>query len=289
MAAITRRTFLAAVPLLALPRAGRAADPPPLQLSVAAYGFRQALDLKKPTMTLFDFIDQAAGWPVTGVELTSYYFAETTDAYIDKLKAHCAAKKLAVSGLPIRTNFCLTDAGKLRAEVAACKAWVDHAKRLGAPTVRVFAGTVAKGDDPAAAAKRVAAALQECAAHAVCRNVTLGLENHDGLTATAKQLIALVKAVGSPAVGANLDTGNFRTADPYADMTAAAPLAVSVQVKSDLTPTGQPTQAMDYGRVVALLKRANYKGFVALEYEGKGDPTTAVPAELAALKKALDA
>lgn len=289
MPAVTRRTFLAAAPLLAAPRWGAAADPSALPLSVAAYGFRQALDLKKPTMTLFDFIDKAAGWPVTAVELTSYFFADTTDAYIDKLKAHCAARKLAVSGLPIRTNFGLTDAGKLRAEVAACKAWIDRAARLGAPTLRVFAGTVAKGDDPAAALKRVVASLQDCAAHAAMRNVKLGLENHDGPTGTGKKLVDMIKAIGNPALGANLDTGNFRTPDPYADMAEAAPVAVSVQVKSDLTPTGQPTRATDYGKVVALLKRANYRGHVTLEYEGKGEPTTAVPAELAALKKALDA
>ena len=60
---------------------------PELKLSLAGYSFRQALDLKKPSMTLFDFIDFASELPLDAVELTSYYWAETTDAYAEKLRA----------------------------------------------------------------------------------------------------------------------------------------------------------------------------------------------------------
>ena len=69
----TRRSFLAtsaavvASPFAAaidpVKRPGLKAD---IKLGVAAYGFRQLLDLKKPTITLFDFIDMAADWPVAG-------------------------------------------------------------------------------------------------------------------------------------------------------------------------------------------------------------------------------
>ena len=51
---------------------------PQIRLSLAAYSFRQFLDLRRkprPTMTLDDFIDMAAGLPLDAVELTAYYFA----------------------------------------------------------------------------------------------------------------------------------------------------------------------------------------------------------------------
>ena len=112
MSMFTRRQVLGAAAAVGLaPAFGGAIDPikrpgpkPDIKLSVAAYGFRNDLDLKKPKMTLFDFIDLAATMPVDAVELTSYYFAETTDAYFDKLKAHAAAKKLAISGVPVRRD-----------------------------------------------------------------------------------------------------------------------------------------------------------------------------------------
>jgi len=62
---LSRRQFLAASAALASGGAATAIDPikrpsdkPDLKLSLAAYSFRQALDLKKPTMTLFEFIER---------------------------------------------------------------------------------------------------------------------------------------------------------------------------------------------------------------------------------------
>ena len=47
----------------------------------------------------------------------------------------------------------------------------------------------------------------------------LALENHGGITGTPEQILKLVKAIDSPNFGVNLDTGNFRGSDPYAEMT----------------------------------------------------------------------
>jgi hypothetical protein len=120
----TRRQFCAAAVVgtagLHPPPAGgidpiqRPSDKPDLKLSLAAYSYRQYLDLKKPTMTLFDFIDAAAWGPLDAVELTSYFFAETSDAYLDKLKARCREHGLAISGVPVGNNFCLRDDEKRR-------------------------------------------------------------------------------------------------------------------------------------------------------------------------------
>src|SRR5438477_10441342 len=140
MSPLSRRDFLrASAAVVAAPAAAAAIDPikrpgptAVLKLSLAAYSFRQALDLKKPAMTLFDFIDLGATLPLDAVELTSYYFAETTDAYLDKLKAHAAAKKLAISGVPVGNNFCLKDNAARKVEVEKVKAWTHRAAKHGA-------------------------------------------------------------------------------------------------------------------------------------------------------------
>ena len=75
-------------------------------------------------MTLFDFIDYASTLPLDAVELTSYYWAEPeSDEYVTRLKAHAAAKKLAISGVPIRSDFCQKDAARWKKDVEATKAW----------------------------------------------------------------------------------------------------------------------------------------------------------------------
>jgi sugar phosphate isomerase/epimerase len=290
---MTRRHFLATA-AAALPAASALAiDPikrpsarPELKLSLAAYSFRQALNVKKPTMTLFQFIDLASTLPLDAVELTSYYFAETSDAYLNKLKSHAAAKKLAISGVPVGNNFCLRDAGARKAEVEKVKQWTARAAKLGAPTVRIFAGNLPKGDTLADAQKRVVAATEECCATAEKLGVKLALENHGGITATPAQLLALVKPIQSPALGVNIDTGNFRTANPYADIAKIAPYGVVCQVKTEVYPGGKKREA-DLPRVVKILQDANYHGYVALEYEAKEDPKVAVPRYIRELRKLI--
>ena len=294
---VSRRRFLGAAALAAtrglttlgspaidpIKRPGPTAD---LKLSLAAYSFRQALDLKKPKMTLFDFIDLAAGLPLDAVELTSYYFAETTDAYLDKLKAHAAAKKLAISGVPVGNNFCIVDDAKRAAEVQKVKDWTARAARLGAKTVRIFAGPMEKGDTLEAAQKRVVAAMQECLPLAEKLGVYLALENHGGITDTPEHLLELVKPISSPALGVNIDTGNFHTPDPYADIAKIAPYGVVSQVKTEVYP-GNKKQEADLARVVKILKDANFHGYVALEYEAAEDAAVAVPRHVKELRKLI--
>ncbi len=290
---LSRRSFLAAgsalvaSPLFAIDPIVRPVRPR-IALSLAAYSFRKALDLKKPTMTLFEFIDFASTLPLDAVELTSYYLAQTNDDYLKKLKAHAAAKKLAVSGMPIRSTFTMKDDDKRADEVKAVKEWIVRAARLGAPTVRIFAGAMEKGDDLDACRKRVVAAIDECCTTAKEHGIKLALENHHGITGDAESLIALAKAVKSDAFGINIDTGNFKTADPYADIAKIVPYGVVCQLKTEVFPGGGKAVEADLPRVIRILKDGNYDGAVALEFEAPGDPKTEVPKFVKQLRELID-
>jgi len=291
---LSRRQFLATSSTVIVPAPfAHGIDPikrpskkPDLKLSLAAYSFRQFLDRKKPTMTLFEFIDMAAELPLDAVELTSYYWAETTNDYLEKLKSHAAKKKLAISGVPVGNNFCRRNSEAYQKEIQSVKDWTARAAKLGAKTVRIFAGSLEKGDTLAEAQKRVVAALEECCPVAEKVGVLLALENHGGITDTPEHLLELVKPVKSPALGVNIDTGNFRTPDPYADIAKIAPYGVVSQVKTEVSPRGKLEEA-DLGRVIKILKAANFHGYVALEYEAKGDPMVDVPKYVKQLRKLI--
>jgi len=291
---VSRRDFLRTAAAAGMtPGLAAAIDPikrpgpkPDLKLSLAAYSFRKYLDLKKPSMTLFEFIDFAADLPLDAVELTSYYFAETTDAYLDKLKAHAAKKKLAISGVPVGNTFTVKDDAKRRQQIQSVKDWTARAAKLGAKTVRIFAGNLEKGETLDTAQQRVVDAMNECCEVAEKLGVYLALENHGGITATPEQLLALVKPVKSPALGVNIDTGNFHTPDPYADIAKIAPYGVVAQVKTEVYPHNKKEEA-DLGRVVKILKNANFHGYVALEYEAAEEPKAAVPRYVKELRKLI--
>jgi sugar phosphate isomerase/epimerase len=262
-----------------------------LKLSLAAYSFNKALDRRrnaKPTMTLEQFVDLAAGWGLSAVELTQYYFAETSPEYLASLKGRCTRLGLDVSGVAIGGDFCVADPARLKLEIATVKQWVEHTSRLGGKTMRIFAGTAPRGEAIEQVRKRCIEAIQEACDHAAKYGVYLALENHGGIVTTLEQMLAVVTAVKHDWFGVNLDTGNFRTPDPYADLTKLAPYAVVVQVKTEVQKGAQaPKEEADLKRVMEILRAAHFRGYVALEYEAAEDPMKAVPRYLAQLKELM--
>lgn len=288
----TRRQFLAtalaagaaAAPAAAIEPIKRGGKPH-LRLSIAAYSYRQFLNLKKPTMTLEDFADLAASMDLDAIEPTAYYFAETSPEYLARLKGRCTRLGLDISGTAVGNNFCTSDPAKLKDELAKVRQWIDHTARLGAKTMRIFAGNVDKSDSEEKARARCVATIQEACDHAAKQGVFLALENHGGITGTLDQIMALVSAVKHDWFGVNLDTGNFHTPDPYADLAKLAPYAVNVQIKTEIQRAGMKKEEADLSRLVDLVRAAGYRGYVALEYEAAEDPKVAIPRHVESLKK----
>ena len=107
----------------------------------------------------------------------------------------------------------------------------------------------------------------------------LALENHGGVVATADGILSILTAVNSDWLGMKWDSGNFQTPDPYADLTATAPYAVTTHIKTDIA-RGKKQEESDLPRIIGILKNANYRGYLHLEYEAATDPAIAVPATL---------
>lgn len=260
------------------------------KLGLAAYSLRKYLDLKapvKPTMNLQDFADFAAEHGCDAIEPTSYYFSDTSPAAVLNLKNHCARLGIEVTGSAVGNNFCHPDDSKRQEQVKLVTDWLERVSLLGGRTLRVFAGSVSKGTTEEQCRKWAIECLKKTCDHAAKVGVYVALENHGGITATAEQLIGLVKAVDHPWFGVNLDSGNFKTEDPYQDLEKLAPYAVVTQFKSEIQPKGRPKQRADYDRLVSILKKSNYSGYVILEYEAAEEPMKTIPEELKALAKSL--
>ncbi len=294
----SRRRFLgsgAALAAAAVTRPTLAADPvsrvggPRLKLGLAAYSLRDHLTGKvEPAMTMLDFVEQSARWQVDGVEPTSYYFPEEiTPEYLGRLKRLCHVLGLGIIGVPIRNTFTLPPGPERDQELAHVRTWIDYAGDLGAPTMRIFAGNLQEGQSLAEAQKNSVECIEACAEHAARRGVLLGLENHGGIVAEADSLLAIVKAVKSDFCGVNLDSGNFRTDDPYGDLERCAPYAVSVQIKTEIQPRGQEKRPADLARIVEIVKGSGFRGYATLEYEAAEPALTAVPRELERLRAML--
>ncbi len=256
---------------------------PRMKLSLAGYSFRDYLQGPRKSMSYEDFVDLAAGYPLDAIEPTAYYFPEpVTKDYLHRYRHRAFLLGLSISGTAVGNTFTYPPGPQLDKEIAHVKMWVDHALELGAPVIRIFAGSLQKGTTEEQARKWAVAAIEQCCEYAGERGITLALENHGGIVSTPQQTLAIVKEVKSEWFGINLDTGNFRGADPYAELAMVAPYAVNVQIKTEID-----NRPADLAREIDLLKKAGYRGYIALEYEGKEDPKTAVPRHLATLRKLI--
>lgn len=259
--------------------------PGQLRLSLAAYSLRDLLNKPKDGMDLFQFVDFCQTQGIPGAELTSYYFPkEVTNEYLVDLKQHCHRRGITITGGAIRNDFCQSDPAKIKADIEHAKKWIDHYAVLGAPVIRIFAGTQPTGEAWDATVNRCVDACETLGKYALEKGIYLGLENHGGVTAKAEGLLEIVNKIQSKSLGVNWDSGNFRsTSDPYAELERIAPYAVNAQIKVEIFPDGKREET-DLARVLDILRKTGYSGWVALEYEAAEDPLVAIPKWLNKLK-----
>jgi sugar phosphate isomerase/epimerase len=251
-----------------------------MKVGCCAYSFRQYLSSGK--MSLFDFLEKGVEMGLDGVELTSYYFPSTDDKFLYNVKRKAYLLGLDISGTAVGNNFCLADEAKRAEQVAMTKSWIDNSVKLGAPCMRVFAGGVPAGHTEEEARKWCIDSLKECLDYAKPRGILLALENHGGITSTADQTLSIIKAVDDEWLGVNLDTGNFRNA--YEDIEKTAPYSITCHAKTEIPgPSGKETT--DFRKIVDILDKAGYKGYLSIEYEAAEDPMTAVEKFVSYLKE----
>lgn len=302
----SRRGFLRAAALgagfsaLAPVEGALAAGPPVrngashMKLSLAAYSFRDfmakrgtAAEVAAAEMRLENFVDLCAGLGLDGTELTSYYFPkDVTRDYLLSLKQQAFRLGLSISGTAIGNDFCHPPGAERDAELAMTREWIDHAAVMGAPVIRIFAGSANKGEPEETAIQRCVDGINESLAYAAEKGVFLALENHGGITATPAQMLRIIEGVDdSPWFGVNFDSGNFNTDDPYRDLAVIAPYAVNAQIKVKIR-RNDVREETDFPRVIGILKDAGYRGYIVLEYEEE-NPKEAVPRYIDILRELL--
>jgi sugar phosphate isomerase/epimerase len=278
-----------------------------LKVSLNAFSFSRLLNAKikhgKEGIDLFDLVDFCAKQNIDGLDPTGYFFPGfpdvPADAYIYDLKRRAFEVGVGISGTGARNNFTTSDKDKRAADVKIVKEWVEVASKLGAPVLRVFADTqmramtwhdVAKGYNEDQVREWIADDLRECTAHGKEHGVIIGVQNHGDFLRTSDDLIKLIGLVDSPWCGAIVDTGYFRSPDPYADMEKVAPYAVNWQVKESAFGAASDIR-LDLKRLLHIVRTSGYSGYLPIEtlsVPGKPyDPYQTVPPFVQKLKEAI--
>lgn len=247
---------------------------PRLLTGCCAYSYSKLLKTGK--MTMEDVIRKAVELGIDGVDMTVYWYKSTEPSYLASLR-HLAQKNgVCFSGAATGASTVQADADKRAQVLEDIKKWIDVTDALGAPHLRVFAGKLPLGATVQQGVQWTVETLKAACEYAEKKGITLGVENHEGITQNADVCIELVHRIDSPYFGINLDITNFIAtpqADAYAQIETTVPHATHTHIR-DVFANGQP---VDLERVWQLFARANYKGFMSTEYEGEEDPSTGVP------------
>ena len=317
---LTRRHFLAATTsasaALALgattSTAHAAAKPSPrprLKLGLSTYSYWHFKTEKVPIETV---IDKAAELGVEGVDILHRQMDipekeplnAAGRAYLRKLKRHAFTHGVDLICVSTHQSFVSPKPEEVTKNVEHTQKCIEIAYELGVPSIRINTGRwgtskdfdelmknrglepVLPGHTEEEGFKWCIDGIQRCLAKAEECGVLLALENHWGLARTPEGLLRILDALPSPWLGGLMDTGNFLES-PYEKLQMIAPKTVFVQAKTYPGGGEWYTLDLDYKKIAKILADVNYRGYVALEMEGKENPDTAVPKSLALLRKAF--
>ena len=272
-----------------------------IRLIVSTYSYWHFEPEKYPIEKV---IENAARIGFDGVEILHRQMENETVPYMNKLKRMAFERGLALPFLSIHQNFVEPDATKRKEHVEHTSKCIRLAVQMGIPAIRMNTGSwegkrapdyyqtgVQKpvaGYTDQDAIKWVIDSMGECLKEAEKAGVTLCLENHWGLSTNIDYLEEIYKALASsPAMGLNLDTGNF-VGEPYKQFKRLSGYANIIQAKTYYGGGEVYDKDIDYDRIAKILRDANFTGYVSLEMEGKEDPETAVPKSYEMLRKAFE-
>jgi sugar phosphate isomerase/epimerase len=263
---------------------------PLFKISLAEWSLHRAL--KAGEMTNLDFPVRARReFEIEAVEYVNTFFKDEArdEAYLAELDKRCVEH--GVDSLLIMCdgegNLSHADKAERDKAVENHMKWIDAAVRLHCHSIRVNVGSEG---EPEEVAKRSAEALVQLAEYAKPHDVCVIAENHGGISSDGAWLASVMKLAGHTHVGSLPDFGNFqiepeRWYDCYQGVRELMPYAKAVSAKShDFDADGECAET-DYRRMLQIVVESGYRGFVGIEYEGKG---LSEPDGIRATKKLLE-
>jgi len=281
---VSRRQALAA--LAAVPTVaqldGQSAPQFRLRAGLVAYSFRKQLAAQ--SIRYDDLIRMVADWGLDGLDCTVYWFPSTSDEYLASLRKLAFKNGVQIYNAGVRVRLSQPTPELQLAEFENIKRCVDMADRIGASHIRVFGGPIPKDATEQQAIAWAVEVLKRGAEYAGAKGITVGVEDDAGLTATAEPTVEIAKRAGSPWVGINADSGN-PPRNGYSQFEMMLPYATSVHLKTQISTKDGKKEPADWSRLLGMIGKAGYKGYVGLEYE-ENNAEADVP-RLAATLRAL--
>ena len=260
-----------------------------VKIGLNFYSFDSPI-LREKSMDILSVIQYVASIDMESVDITGYYFPGypevPSDEYIFEVKRTAFRNAIDISGTGVRNDFTKPDVNERKKEIQLVKDWIVVGAKLGASTIRIFAGPqLPDGYTWDEAAKWIAEATDECAEFGKQYGVMVAIQNHNDFLKTADEVNKLLALCKSDNVGLMLDIGSFRT-DPYAEIEKVIHHAITWQIKETVFINQVETKT-DIKKIMDIIQRNNYCGYLPIEILGRGNEKERLKTFFEALKSEI--
>ena len=262
---------------------------------ISNYSLNYADKIAAGEMDIFGFLAICRSLDLDGASLHLQNLPSTEREYLARVRRALLDHSLSLGMFTVTTNFG-KPAGEQAAEMAKARQAIRAAAFLGAPVLRVFAGSPESEGDRAAAFNRAADAIRQTCVEAAEVGLPVGLQNHNhgALCRTGDEILKMIRQVDHANLVLVLDTGQYagspgastaaeQIENDYLDsLRKTAALARHVRVKFYEPRADGSDSALDYEAIFDILRGVHYSGFLDIVYEGTRigdheDARTAVP------------
>ena len=253
-----------------------------LKISLAQWSLNKSI--KNGKLPILDFAKKARSFDIEGIEFVSGLYTRDTDI-LDRMSMNSLAKELIKRSDDYGIDnvlFMIDNQGDLASSnknerfqaIDNHKRWIDLSAEIGCKTMRVNLNGEKDLNKWTKNSVKSLTALNK-----YNENINVVVENHGGLSSSGKYLSNVMSKVKLENCGTLPDFGNFcmngspwgnctQMYDRYLGTEELMPYAHAVSAKSyDFDDEGNET-SIDYKRMMEIVKRSGYQGYVGIEYEG---------------------
>ena len=253
-----------------------------LKISLAQWSLNKSI--KNGKLPILDFAKKARSFDIEGIEFVSGLYTRDTDI-LERMSMNSLAKELIKRSDDYGIDnvlFMIDNQGDLASSnetdriqaIENHKRWIDFSAEIGCKTMRVNLNGEKDLDKWTENSVKSLTTLNE-----YNKKMNVVVENHGGLSSNGKYLSNVMSKVKLENCGTLPDFGNFcmngspwgnctQMYDRYLGTEELMPYAHAVSAKSyDFDDEGNET-TIDYKRMMEIVKRSGYQGYVGIEYEG---------------------
>ena len=162
------------------------------------------------------------------------------------------------------------------------KPWIDAAKSIECDSIRINLWSDANKEEVMKVSVESISKLLEYSSD---KNISIVIENHGGHTGDAKWLVNLVNKINNKNLGTLPDFGTlnfcvkrdlnlnfsakcFSQYDKYLGVKELLPYAKGISAKSTQFDLKGNETDTNFKKMVRLIKKSNFEGYISIEYEG---------------------